>query len=242
MRRSPFSGAMAVLIAVALVPAMLAQNFVAVTTTGASPVNLTQKPAVTTFIASNADNANIFKDVAVGQAQTTILTTVAGSIMKLPVVGPLGTLMWVGVFGKSLLHRGGSSTKGFQVTYLQGLSASVVVASGGTSVDIPGQALQALGVDNSTLLLLRLRASAKDSARIVRSTHVDIKQTKSSINPTSTEILGVEQDVVASKTETGGGNVMLTPNAQLGPGEYAVVALAGPAVGGAVWAWDFTVR
>ena len=56
--------------AAVLVPVILAQNFVTVTATGAGPVNLTQRIAVTTFIASNADNSNIFKDVAVGQAQT----------------------------------------------------------------------------------------------------------------------------------------------------------------------------
>jgi hypothetical protein len=243
MRRTLlFPGTIGAATTALLVPAMLAQNFVMVTATGASPVNLTQRTAATTFIASNADNANIFKDVAQNQVQTSILTTVAGSIMKLPVVGPFGTLVWAGVFGNSILHRGGSSTKGFNVTYIQGLSASVAIAPGSASLSIPAQTLQSSGAETSALVLLRLRPSVKDSARIVRSTHVVIKQTKSTINPMSTEVLGTEQDLVSSKTETVSGNVIVTPDGPLRAGEYALVAPAGSAAAGALLAWDFKVR
>lgn len=238
MRRTPVSCTIAVAIVVGLSSVIYAQNFVTLTTAGAGPINLTQRPAATTFIATNADSTEIFKNVALGQAQSTVLNTVAGSLIHLPVIGFAGTAVAVAKVTKIFGHE--SAAKGFDITYLRDLSASVSVARGNASFSIPVQP----GVDNSGLLLLRLRQSAKDSARIVRSIHVSIKQTKSQINPVTTEVLGTEQDVVASHAEVGNNYVTLTPTNPLEPGEYALVSPIqssnDPAA--ALLAWDFRVQ
>jgi hypothetical protein len=233
-----------VLASTAFLPSISAQSFVTVTT-GGNAISLAQKTAVTTFIASNAESTDVFKNVAAGQAQSAVLSTVAGSLVHLPVIGlattALAATKITKIFGS---HQ--SDMKGFDITYLRDLSAPVSIASGIPSFTVPIQRLQTMGADGSGLLLLRLRQSSKDSARIVRSTHVSLKQNKSQINPVSTEVLGTEEDIVATSSATNADTIVMTANSALGPGEYAlVVPLSAPSssdpASTTLLAWDFRV-
>lgn len=228
---------------IAFLPCTSAQSFVTVTT-GGNAINLSQKTAVTTFIASSAGSSDVFKNTAEGQAQSAVLNSVAGSLVHLPVIGLASTALAVTkitkIFGS---HQ--SDMKGFDITYLRDLSASVAIAAGIPSFTVPIQKLQTMGADGSGLLLLRLRQSSKDSARIVRSTHVSLKQNKSQINPVSTEVLGTEQDIVTTSIVTSADTIVLTANSALSPGEYALVAPVSSSTGDpasmTMLAWDFRV-
>jgi hypothetical protein len=128
---------------------------------------------------------------------------------------------------------------GFNIAFVKGLSAETALQKGGVSFTVPAQLLQ-----GAKPLLLRLKSSAKDSARIARSVRLSTKPTGSAINPAEPSILGVDQDAIACRQEIRNGDVVLTPNAPLESGEYAIVlAPAQPnkvPVAGAVL-WDFRI-
>jgi hypothetical protein len=89
---------------------------------------------------------------------------------------------------------------------------------------------------------VRIKPSAKDSARIVRSVHVTFKMTGSNINPATKKVVGTEEDVVPSREEIRGGDVVLTPSSPLTPGEYAIVLVpARSGADGGLPSWDFRV-
>ena len=107
--------------------------------------------------------------------------------------------------------------KGFNLAFLQGLSAQTGLQKGDFSFTLPAQSVQA-----TTPVLLRMKPSAKDSVRIVPGVHIVTKLTGSSINPTATKILGVDQEAISCRQEVRNGDIVLVPNSPLQSGEYAV--------------------
>lgn len=124
---------------------------------------------------------------------------------------------------------------GFNVALVQGLSAGTDLPAGGMSFTVPAQSVQ-----GASALLLRLKPSAKDSARIVRGVHLSTKRTGGNIDPLNSKILGIDQDAVACRQETRNGDVVLIPNSPLESGEYAIVLVSAqpdraPVAGTVLW-------
>jgi len=189
-----------------------------------------------TFITSEAASAQeAVKNAAINAAEGKVLTAVAMHSLPIPFVGALPVDWFMKGFNKFRKP----TVKGFEVTFLQGTSADIAIRADGASFTLPGQGLQALG-QAGTPMLVRVRSSSKDSARIVDSTRVSYKMNGSGINPASKETLGIERDGIDCTVESReSGDFVLTPRAPLAPGEYAVIANS--AQGGAAWAWDFRV-
>ena len=73
-------------------------------------------------------------------------------------------------------------------------------------------------------VLLRIKPSSKDSARIVCGIRVSMKMTGSKINPATLQIFGTEQAAISCRQETrNSGDVVLTTTTPLEAGEYAIV-------------------
>jgi len=199
-----------------------------------------------TFIVSDASTAaNATKDAVIGAGTTKALTTVAGAALPIPIVGGIV----VDSADRLLRHfRKPRPIRGFEVYFLQGLSATATVQQqDGFAVFIPSSALAAYG-QTPVVELLLLQSSQKDTARIVRSRHVAMKHTNSDINPTAVEVLGVEQNEIPCRKETrDNGDVVLTPVSPLLAGQYALVTIGTVNAGTAalsetVGAWDFRLQ
>jgi hypothetical protein len=182
------------------------------------------------FVASNSNNLAGAMKNGVGR---TAITSVAAKAVPIPMFGVLIVDQAVGKIGK-VFHKA-KPIKGFNVAFVKGLSAETALTKGAMSFTIPAQSLQ-----GASPMLLRLRPSAKDSARIVRSVHLSTPQTASAINPPDPDILGIDQDAVACRQEIRDGDVVLIPNSPLESGEYAIVLVSAqpdkvPVAGAALW-------
>ena len=216
-----------------------AQNLIVVYGSGSEPTNIPFHTAAPAFIQSNAESAQeALKTTAIGAAQGKVISAVAMKSVPMlgPVVGALPVEGMLKIFG----HRR-QSVKGFYITSIPGLSANTSVPATDFSLLLPKQSRQVLGQPDSTAALLRLRPSAKDGARIVRSLHV---ATTLSGGKATEQILGTEQDIVACDTqERSAGDVVLAPKSPLAAGEYAVVLFSSQqsASSGFVL-WDFRIQ
>jgi len=225
-------------LAVAIVGAAHAQTVSAVSGAGAPRIDLTPHVAMVAFVTSDADTAQeALKSAAISAAQGKVLTAIASKALPIPVVGGLPVDGALHVFNKFRKQ----AAKGYNVAYLQGLSAETTVQHDGTSFTVPASLMQ-----GTSPQLLRIRPSAKDSARIVRSIHVAFKMTGSQVNPTTMHVLGTDQEVISCQQATSAsGDLTLTPNAPLAEGEYAIVLLPNrPSADSAPagLAWDFLVQ
>jgi len=227
----PSTFASAVAFAAAMVSTASAQNVTAVSGTGSSRIDLAPHAATVTFVASNASTAQeALRSAAVSAAEGKAAVAIASKALPIPIVGALPVEGALRVFGKLRKH----TVKGFNVMYLAGLSAETTVSRDGVSFTVPASVLQ-----GGSPTLLRVKPSAKDSARIVRSVHV-------SVGPATPEVLGADQEAIPCRQEASAtGDVVLTPNSPLGIGEYAIVLVpdrspADDSLGGL--AWDFRVR
>jgi len=233
-RRTKGFAQLALTYAAAMASVAYAQNVTAMSGPESAPTSLAPHLAVVTFIASYAGTAQgALQNTAVSAAENKALVAIASKALPIPVVGGLAVEGAQHVFNKFRKH----TVKGFDVAYIHGLSAETVIQSGGTSFEIPAQSLE-----GASALLLRIKPSAKDSARIVRSVHVTFKMTGSSIKPATKKVLGTEEDVVPSREEIRSADVVLTPNSPLTPGEYAIVLVpAHSGADGGLPSWDFRV-
>ena len=218
----------------AVLGAAHAQNVVATSSSGqATP--LVPHPAMVAYVVSNSNN---FASAAGGK----VIGTVAASAVPIPVVGGLIADQAVGRIVK-VFHKP-KLIKGFNVAFVQGLSAGTALQKGAMSFTVPAQLLQGTSpaLQGSSPLLLRLKPSVKDSARIVRSVHLSTKITGSAINPPAPEILDIDQTIIACHLETRNGAAVLIPDSPLESGEYAIVLVSVQPdkvpVAGAVL-WDF---
>jgi hypothetical protein len=179
--------------------------------------------AMSTFVQSNASQSQeALKSVAIGQAEGKVVGAVAGALIPIPILGAAAGPVVQKIGG--LFHRSDGATKGFTVTYLKGLSSAIVVQQADLSFTVPAENISFAGYQPLPFLLVRLKPSQKDDARIIRTTHIAVKPTKSPINPVQIDLLGMEQDVVQYRTDTrGNGFVVLTPVSALIPGEYAIL-------------------
>jgi hypothetical protein len=226
--------------------AAFGQNAVTVTVAAGEPIILAPKSLTAVFVPSNASNAEkTLSTVTLAQAQTTVLGGVVGTLSHVPVMGLPVAVAVAENLTKVFSHAQRDGVKGFNIAFLQGLSSSSAIGDGAATLAIPKEALQSPEASDLTPVLLRIKPSVKDSARIVRSTRVSMKQTDSSINPTaSVKVLGIEQDAVACRSKTDSRGMTLTPMAPLKPGEYALVISShatGSSVESILWAWDFRV-
>ena len=206
-----------------------AQNVV-VTPSSGQTTALTPHPAMVTFVVSNSSNL-------AGAVGGRAIATVAASAVPIPFIGGFVAEQAVGRVIK--VFRKPKPIKGFNVAFVQGLSAGAALQKGAISFTVPAKSLQA-----ASPVLLRLKPSVKDSARIVRSVHLSTTPTGSAINPPSPSILGTDQDAIACRQEIRNGDVVLIPNSPLESGEYAIVLVSAQPdkvpVAGAVL-WDFRV-
>jgi len=217
---------------------------------GSTPATLTMRTVQTRFVVSNANTSQeALKDTAVSAAGQQVAGTVAGmaggKLLTIPVIGGLpvqGAMAAINTFRKKTI-------KGFTVDYLLGLTSEAAVSQGtlSLSIDTAQSKLQSSGVQISTPLLLHLQPAGKDFARILRTTHLSYKEPGGNI--VTADVLGLEQDLIACQTESGGGDhLTLTPNKPLIAGEYAVVLptrQVGPGVSTKemlALAWDFRVQ
>lgn len=202
-----------------------AQNVVATSSSGIT-TPLAPHPPMVTFVASNSNNV-------AGTVGHRAISTAAASAVPVPFVGGLIADQAVGKIIK-VFHKP-KPIKGFNIAFVQGLSAVTALQKGDVSFTVPAQSLQ-----GASPLLLRLKPSVKDSARIVRSVHLSNKLTGGTLNPLDTTILGFDQDAVACRQETRNGDVVLIPTSPLESGEYAIVLVSAqpdkaPVAGAAVW-------
>jgi len=211
-----------------------------VANTSSGQTSLTFRTAMVTFVQSDAPGvSDAVKGTAISVARDKAVEAAAIHAIPIPVVGPYVAGPVVGKVMKAFHHD--KPLTGFNVAFLPGLSAEAVVQRGETSFTIPGSALQ-----GGHPVLVRVKPSSKDSARIVRSVHATVKMKDSKINPLATDnkVLGVDEDVIGCRQEVRGGDIILTPNSILEPGEYAVLIVPPqqdlmPITGS--WVWDFRV-
>jgi hypothetical protein len=210
-----------------------AQNVV-VTSSSGQTIPLVSHPATVTFVASDSKSLQgATKNGAVSGVGTSVATAVAAKAIPVPIVGGIIAGQAIGGISKAF-HRA-KPIKGFNVALVQGLSAGTDLPAGGMSFTVPAQSLH-----GATPLLLRLKPSVKDSARIVRGVHLSAKRTGGNIDPKNSSILGVDQDAVSCRQEIRNGDVVLTPNSPLESGEYAIVLVSAqpdrvPVAGAALW-------
>jgi hypothetical protein len=210
-----------------------AQNVVVNSAQG--PMNLTPNTTLVTFVPSAAEGVDgALKDAAISMAQDKAVAAVAGAAIPIPIVGPLVTNQVM-----NLLHPPKPIT-GFSIAFVKGFASTVAIPPGQANFRIPSQYLE-----GSTPALLRLKPSLKDGSRLVRSLHLSVKPNGATVTPDAhnTKLLGTEQELIASHSEVSGEEVLLTPNAPLEKGEYAVALLpAANAVATPVGVvWDFRV-
>jgi hypothetical protein len=215
-----------------------AQTITAVAGSGSARIDLAPHAAMVAFVTSDASSAQeALQGAVVSAAEGKAIVAFASKTLPIPVIGALPVEGAMRLLRKFEKH----AVKGFDVAYIQGVSSEAAIQRGETSFTIPAESLQGLSP-----LLLRVRPSTKDSARIVRSLHVTVKMTASQVNPATTEVLGIDQEAIPSHLESGaGGNMVLTPNSPLASGEYAVVLAAGrPSAADATvgLVWDFRVQ
>jgi hypothetical protein len=210
-----------------------AQNVV-VTSSSGQTMPLVPHPAVVTFVASDSKNLQgATKNGAISGVGTSAATTVAAKAIPVPIVGGIIAGQAIGGIGK-MFHKG-KPILGFNVALVQGLSAGTDLPAGAMSFTVPAQSLQ-----GASPLLLRLKLSEKDSARIVRGVHLSTKPTGSATNLPNSKILGIDQDAVACGQEIRNGDVVLIPKSPLQSGEYAIVLVSAqpdraPVAGTVLW-------
>ena len=210
-----------------------AQN-VFVTSSSGQTLPLVPHPAKVTFVASDSNSLQgATKNGAISGVGGSVITSAAGRAIPVPVVG--GMIAGKAVAGIGKMLRKAKPIMGFNVAHVPGLSAGTDLPAGGMSFTVPVQSLQ-----GASPLLLRLKPSARDSARIVRGVHLSTKRTGGNIDPLNSKILGIDQDAVACRQEIRNGDVVLTPNSPLESGEYAIVLVSAqpdrvPVAGAALW-------
>lgn len=213
-----------------------AQSIVVESASGS--INLPPNQALVTFVPTTSSSLDgAIKDTALSSAQDKAVAATLLKAVPIPVVGPFAAPLVTSAFNK--LHP--KTVTGFSIAFVKGLSATTAIAPGRTSFEIPAQSLE-----GATPTLLRMKLSTKDSTRIVRSLRLSVKASGASVTPDdhNTTVLGDEQDVIPSHTDVRDGNVILTPEAALESGEYAM-ALVPPArtVSAPVGkVWDFRVE
>lgn len=209
-------------------------------TSSSGQVTIGFHAAMVSFVPSNANSAeDAVKSTAISVAEGQAITAAAARTIPIPVVGPYIAGPVVNKIMKTF-HPDKPIT-GFNVAFLPGLSAATILQRGEAKFTIPAQALQ-----GGNLALVRVKISPKDSSRLVRSVHASVKVKNSKINPmaSDTKILGIDEDAIPCHQEIQNGDIILTPNAGLTSGEYAVVVLPAqqdtiPVAGN--WVWDFRV-
>jgi hypothetical protein len=221
-------------LALVVIPAGLnAQNAVATSNTGQTTA-LVPHQATVTFVATNANNVQgAAKKGAISGAAGGAVTPVAAKAIPVPVAGGLIAQQAVGRILKAFNRP--KPIKGFNVAVVEGLSAGTALHETAISFTVPAQALH-----GASAMLLRLKPSAKDSARIVRGVHLSTKD--GTVNSQDAKILGVDQDAVACRQEMRKGDAVLIPKSPLKSGEYAIVLVPakpdrGPVAG--TMLWDF---
>jgi len=219
-----------------------AQTVTAVSGSGSARIDLAPHAAVVAFVASDASTAQeALQNTVVSAAEGKVIVAIASKALPIPIIGAVPVEGAMRLLGKLTGKLRKPDVKGFDVEYIQGLSSEAALERGEVSFTVPAE-----GLHGASPLLLRIKPSAKDSARIVRSLHVTFKMTDSQVNPATMKAGGTDQEVIPCRLESGaGGNVVLTPNSPLASGEYAIVlapsqssaanALAGPV-------WDFRVQ
>jgi len=224
--------------AASMVSAASAQNVIAVSGPGRPEITLASHTAMVTFVAGDASAAQeALKSTAISAAEGKAIGALATRTLPIPFVGALPVEGALKLFGK--LRK--QTVKGVNVAYLAGLAADTVIQRGESSFTVPGQTVQ-----GASPLLLRIKPSSKDSARIVRGIRVSMKMTGSKINPATLEVLGTEQEAISCRQETRGrGDVVLTTSTPLEAGEYAIVLVPAQTSPDGVpsgLVWDFRVQ
>ncbi len=225
-----------------IVSTMLAQAITVTASSKGQNVSLVAHPSASTTLPAHAGYKTEFlKDEAKEEVANRVgSTALAGVATHVPIAG---TAAVIG-FGKAkgLLYKKQTKTESYNLSFVQGLTASVTVSGSELVLVVSAETMRTYGV-NSTPILLKVSPSAKDQARIIRAAHVLTELTKSAINPMQTQVLGIEQKEISSKLEKrDNGDLSLTPTSLLENGEY-VVALADSVtkeLQGLVW--DFRVQ
>jgi hypothetical protein len=209
-----------------------------VATSGSQSVNLAPNQAMVTFVPTNAATAEgAIKSAAISAAQGQAVAATLLRVVPIPIVGPFARPLIGTVLNR--VHPPKPVT-GFSIAFLNGLSATTVLPAGQVSFSIPTESLQ--GASPS---LLRLKTSAKDSNRIVRSLHISVKAAGGTVAPDTkdAQVLGIEQEVIPCSAQNRNGAVVLTPDSPLEAGQYAIALLPASQQGmvpvGSVW--DFRV-
>jgi hypothetical protein len=210
-----------------------AQNVVATSSSGLT-IPLAPHTAKVTFVASDSNSLQgATMNGAISGVGGSVMTKAAAKAIPIPMVG--GMIAGQAVGGIAKMVRKAKPIKGFNVAHVQGLSAGTDLPAGAMSFTVPVQSLQ-----GASPLLLRLKPSVKDTARIVRGVHLSAKRTRGNIDPLNSKILGIDQDAVVCRQEIRNGDVVLIPNSPLESGEYAIVLVSArpdraPVAGAALW-------
>ncbi|SPF33800.1 exported hypothetical protein [Candidatus Sulfopaludibacter sp. SbA4] len=225
-------------LAVSMVSTASAQNTITVSGPARPEITLATHTPIVAFVTGDLDGAReALNGAVISAGEGKAIGAIAARTLPIPFVGALpveGALRLLGKLKKP-------TVKGVNVEYLPGVEAETAIQRGVSSFSIPGQTLQ-----GGSPLLLRLKPSSKDSARIVRGIRVSMKMTGSQINRVTSKVLGTKQDAISCRKEArSGGDVVLTPSRPLEAGEYAVVLVPAQTSQGGVPAgsvWDFRVQ
>jgi hypothetical protein len=212
-----------------------AQNIVVASARG--PINLAPNQALVTFVPTPSDTVEgAIRDTTLSTAQDQAVAATLVRAVPIPIIGPLAAPL----IGPMMARLHPKTVTGFSIAFLKGLNATTLVAPGKASFEIPTEYLE--GVTPS---LLRVKPSAKDSTRIIRSLHLSVKASGRSVTPDAhnAKVLGTEEDLVASHTEVRDATTILISESPLPSGEYAVALVPTAGVMAPVGKiWDFRVE
>jgi len=204
---------------------------------GSRAISLPSNQAMVTFVPTNAITVEgAMKNAALSAVQGQAVAATLLHAVPIPIVGP-----FAGPILNMAINRFRKPVTGFSIAFLKGTSAGTAAPAGQISFTIPSQSLE-----GATPTLLRMKASQKDSTRIVRSLQLSVKASGATVTPDAknAKVLGVEEDVVACSRQESNGNLILTPKSPLEVGEYAIALVPSSQQAmvpiGSVW--DFRVE
>ena len=203
--------------AIAITGVMHAQNIV-VTSDSGQKTEVFPHSASVTFIAGTGNHLqDTVRDTAISQGGGRAIATAASSI-PVPFAGAIIANLAVGGILKSLHKDKDNSIKGANLAMTQGLSSGTAISKGNLSFTMPDYSMP-----GTSPVLLRIKPSAKYTARIVRGVQLSAVLTGGLVDTAASKILGIDQDRIPCHLEDRDEGVTLIPDSALESGEYAIV-------------------
>lgn len=199
---------------------------------GAIITQLTNKPQKVLFVKSEAsDMKSAVANLLLSDVGLQLLTMGMSSQLSMwnPYMGD--TISKAANLGKGMFTNKGSETKGFEVETLPGLTADVTLKEGKPEFFFPmSQYAPSANFDPAAVepVLLRMEPRDKDQSRVLSGRKVLLKQEKKGrfdMKPTTDrQESNVEQTILPVTVERLPDNIIkVTPQTDLGRGEYAIV-------------------